>query len=419
MVGVVSSGGCGCTLRGAVGALNFIIAPPVVVSTRLHSSVAVMSLSLPHPRPQRLPSGDNAPRPSVRFSSYVGTDNTVVRRTSRRSRLSTLIAPHGTAAAQGGSKLSTLISGMNDRSLAEARKQARFDEEGEYRVFRELLEGKKTRFVSRVMYDGTNYKGFQLQTNGLPTVQGVLEKALSTRFQTYVPIVAAGRTDTGVHSIGQAIHFDLPNANEDLAQLTYSMNQMIPEDVRVWNMSVAPPPSPSQVDKGWPWSSMLNARSKRYSYRLFVGQVPNPLDRLYRAHASQAAGSPIDVERLYRTMPKFVGEHDFAGFSNEVDKRANLKREDGLGDFNTRRTVYSAEIIDEGGGNIRLEFHLDGALYRMVRNMVGTLLAVAAGRLEPDIVDEIFRTGMRDSCLIYAAPAHGLTLETVTYDGYS
>lgn len=164
---------------------------------------------------------------------------------------------------------------------------------------------------------------------------------------------------------------------------------------------------------------MLNARGKRYSYRLFVGEVPNPLDRLYRAHASQAAGSPIDVERLYRTMPKFVGEHDFAGFSNEVDKRAILKRKDGLGDFNTRRTVYSAKIVDEGGGNIRLEFHLDGALYRMVRNMVGTLLAVAAGRLEPEIVDEIFRTGVRDSCLIYAAPAHGLTLETVIYDGYS
>ena len=59
--------------------------------------------------------------------------------------------------------------------------------------------------------------------------QGVLEKALSQRFQTYVPVVAAGRTDTGVHSVGQAIHFDLPNADEDLGQLTYSMNQMMPE----------------------------------------------------------------------------------------------------------------------------------------------------------------------------------------------
>lgn len=164
---------------------------------------------------------------------------------------------------------------------------------------------------------------------------------------------------------------------------------------------------------------MINADGKIYSYRLFVGQVPSPLDRLYRAHASHAAKSPIDVELLYKTIPKFVGEHDFAGFSNEADRRATLKMKDGLGEFNTRRTVYTAEIIDEGGGNIRMEFHLDGALYRMVRNMVGTLLAVAAGRVEPEVVDEIFSTGVRDSCLIYAAPAHGLTLETVLYDGYS
>ena len=186
----------------------------------------------------------------------------------------------------------------------------------------------------------------------------------------------------------------------------------------MWNMSVAPPSEPWQVENGWPWSSMLNAHGKIYSYRLFVGEVPSPLDRLYRAHASKAAGSPIDTELLYRTIPKFVGEHDFAGFSNEVDRRATMKKKDGLGEFNTRRTVYSAEIIDEGGGNLRLEFRLDGALYRMVRNMVGTLLAVAAGRLKPEVVDEIFRTGVRDSCLIYAAPAHGLTLETVLYDGY-
>lgn len=187
----------------------------------------------------------------------------------------------------------------------------------------------------------------------------------------------------------------------------------------MWNMSVAPPSAPWQVENGWPWSSMLNARGKIYSYRLFVGQVPSPLDRLYRAHASYAAKSPIDVDLLYKTIPKFVGEHDFAGFSNEADKRAMLKMKDGLGEFNTRRTVYSAEIVDEGGGNIRMEFHLDGALFRMVRNMVGTLLAVAAGRVEPEVVDEIFKTGVRDNCLIYAAPAHGLTLETVLYDGYS
>lgn len=167
-----------------------------------------------------------------------------------------------------------------------------------------------------------------------------------------------------------------------------------------------------------PWSSMLNALGKVYSYRLFVGEIPSPLDRLYRVHANHAARAPIDVERLTRAMKLFVGEHDFAGFSNEMDKRTALRKADGFTEFNTRRTVYSADVVDEGGGNLRLVFHLDGALYRMVRNMVGTLLAIAAGRVEIDVIEEIFRTGVRDSRRIYAAPAHGLTLETVHYDGY-
>ncbi|CAM9946793.1 unnamed protein product [Ectocarpus sp. 6 AP-2014] len=412
MLAAVVSGGF-TLLRGAVGlaTATAVPAPP------LPSHVAMPVLCRARPRHQRWPNG-NIVGPSAGFISHLAVDTSRATRVLRACTPSTIIAPHGGAEEDFSRSTPPRSTTNNESQQAKARREARFDEEGEYRVFRELLEGKKTRFVSRVMYDGTNYKGFQLQGNGLPTVQGVLEKALSTRFQTYVPVVAAGRTDTGVHSVGQAVHFDLPNANEDLSQLAYSMNQMMPEDVRVWNMSVAPPSSPWQVEKGWPWSSMLNARGKRYSYRLFVGPVMSPLDRLYRAHASHAAGSPINVDLLYQTIPKLVGKHDFAGFSNEVDKRATLKKEDGLGEFNTVRTVYSAEIIDEGGGNIRLDFHLDGALYRMVRNMVGALLAVAAGRLEPEVIDEIFATRVRDSRLIYAAPAHGLTLDTVLYDGY-
>lgn len=149
-----------------------------------------------------------------------------------------------------------------------------------------------------------------------------------------------------------------------------------------------------------------------------MGKVPSPLDRLFRVHASYAAQAPINVDLLYQTVPLFVGKHDFAGFSNEAKKRAAKKKADGFGDFNTWREVYSAEIVDEGGGNLRIVFHLDGALYRMVRNMVGTMLAVAAGRVGLETVEEIFRSGARDNIRIYPAPPHGLTLETVNYDGY-
>lgn len=172
MVTVASSSRCGCLLRGAVGALNFILAPPMVVGTRLHSCVAMLPQSLPHGRPPCLPNSGGVTGLGVRFNSHLVAESMVARRRSRRSSmLSTSIAPPGHAATEGVSKVPTLMSGMSERSLAEARRKARFDEGGEYRVFRELLEGTKTRFVSRVMYDGTNYKGFQLQTNGLPTVQ--------------------------------------------------------------------------------------------------------------------------------------------------------------------------------------------------------------------------------------------------------
>lgn len=184
-------------------------------------------------------------------------------------------------------------------------------------------------------------------------------------------------------------------------------------------MSVAPPCTAWQAEKGFPWSSMLNAKGKVYSYRLFVGKIPSPLDRLYRAHANQAARATIEnADLFYKVMPLFVGKHDFVGFSNEVDKITTSMRVEGVGEYNTFRTVYSAKVVDEGAGNFRLDFHLDGALYRMVRNIVGTMLAISAGRVGPEVVEEIFRTGAKDSNLISSAPAHGLTLETVYYDDF-
>ncbi|CAN0374948.1 unnamed protein product, partial [Ectocarpus sp. 8 AP-2014] len=237
MLAAVVSGGF-TVLRGAVG----LATATAVQTPPLPSHVAMPVLCRARSRHQRWPNG-NMLGPSAGFISRLAVDTSSATRVLRACTPLT-IAPHGGAEEDFNRSTPPRSTTNNESQEAKARREARFDEEGEYRVFRELLEGKKTRFVSRVMYDGTNYKGFQLQGNGLPTVQRVLEKALSTRFQTYVPVVAAGRTDTGVHSVGQAVHFDLPNANEDLSQLAYSMNQMMPEDVRVWNMSVAPPSSP-------------------------------------------------------------------------------------------------------------------------------------------------------------------------------
>ncbi|CAM9474173.1 unnamed protein product [Discosporangium mesarthrocarpum] len=268
------------------------------------------------------------------------------------------------------------------------------------------------------MYDGTNYEGFQLQP-GRPTVQGVLETRLAQRYQLNVPVVASGRTDAGVHSKGLAVHFDLPNPNENLDELMYKVNRMLPEDVRIWNASHAPPPEPFQREQGLPWNAMTNARSKVYSYRLFFGDILSPMERLYRVQAQRAALSrEVDRDLLLRSLPEFVGRHDFAGFANKKEKKAREKLASGKGEYCTVREVYAIQAVDEGGGNLRLDFHLSGALYRMVRNMVGTMLAISSGRVGPEAVQEILATGTRDANKIYSAPAHGLTLENVLYDGY-
>lgn len=361
------------------------------------------------PQPQRRGRSDYSPSsvsPTCGDSNTSNRSDVVWKDDDRESELQQEKKRHGPQHA------------MSQPLFGHDRKDALSSENGEYRLHQDIFEGRKTRFVSRVMYDGTNYSGFQLQSNGQPTVQEVLEVALARRFQQHVPVMGAGRTDSGVHATGQAIHFDLPNADTDLGELTYVMNQMMPEDVRVWNMSLAPPCTAEQADKRLPWHVMLNASGKVYSYRLCVGDVPNPLDRLYRVHANRAARARINVGLIYEVMPRFVGNHDFAGFANDADKKAAHKLAGGFGKFNTWREVYSADVVDEGGGNLKLVFHLDGALYRMVRNMVGTVLSVAAGRVGSEVVDEIFRTGVRDTSKIYCAPPHGLTLENVIYDGY-
>ncbi|CAM9154607.1 unnamed protein product [Choristocarpus tenellus] len=299
------------------------------------------------------------------------------------------------------------------------RREARLDEDGLCRINRDLREGTKTRYVTRVMYDGTHFQGYQLQPGGRRTVQGILEEKLTQRYQIYVPIVASGRTDQGVHARGQTVHFDLPNPDENMDDFMSTMNRMLPDDVRVWNASHAPPPWPDQQENSLPWHSMTNARSKVYSYRLFLGDILSPLDRLYRVHAQKAAlCRHIDRDLMLRSLPLFIGKHDFGGFGNKAEKKAKEMIAHGKQEFNTVREIYSATAVDEGGGNLRLEFHIDGALYRMVRNIVGTMLAVGAGRVDLDVIEEIFSSGVRPTNKIYSAPPEGLTLETVLYDEY-
>lgn len=127
----------------------------------------------------------------------------------------------------------------------------------------------RIRYVSRVMYDGTAFKGWQEQksTLNIRTVQGMIGKQLSSRFNTPIRVTGASRTDLGVHARGQAVHFDLPEAYDDLKHLEFTLNRMLPDDVRLFNIAAVPLGTQEQVQYGEPWHSTKSAIGKLYVYR--------------------------------------------------------------------------------------------------------------------------------------------------------
>jgi tRNA pseudouridine38-40 synthase len=272
-------------------------------------------------------------------------------------------------------------------------------------------------------------------------VQGALEDVLNQRLcgstqQRTIKVVAASRTDTGVHARGQAIHFDVPVQIDDIAAVEYSINQMLTPDLRLWNLQLAPEPVMKQIPGDWPikalkegdgemsgdceelveatylWNVLYDSTKKLYSYRLSLGPVMDPLQRYSRWHPGQA--HKIDTDQLRRILRSYEGTHDFRAFAGAVEQ-AEKKAGRPL---STVRTVYSADLVDEGKGNYRIDFMLKGALYKQVRNMVGSALDVCFGKLSEEAFlgllkqDSATRVDNRSK----PAPAQGLTLEHVCFD---
>lgn len=273
------------------------------------------------------------------------------------------------------------------------------------------LHAEPVRYRGRLLYDGTQFCGSQYQPLGR-SVAATLQGALSTRMAQRVRLHFASRTDAGVHARGQAFHFDLqPGAGPPLPsgdELVRACNAMLPPDLRVRSVEEAPERATFHgVERAW--HSMYWAHSKLYSYRLCSGALLEPLERRERHLAGPDA---LDVGAMAAAAAHLVGEVDCAAFANRR-RGEPLPRE--YEPAFTRRTVHSIRLVDEGGGRLRLDFHLRSAHYRMVRNMVGLLAAVGGGGCAPDAVPGLVAT--RDRLLLPPpAPAHGLTLESVYYD---
>jgi tRNA pseudouridine38-40 synthase len=237
-----------------------------------------------------------------------------------------------------------------------------------------------------VAYDGTDYGGFQRQTNA-PTIQARLEAALAQVTQETIPVLAAGRTDAGVHAAGQVIALDT-TWRHGVVALQRALNAVLPADIAVRNVEEAAPAFHPRYD----------AHSRRYRYTLYNAPVRWPLDRRYSLHVA----TPLDVEAMQRAARSLVGEHDFAAFGRPHQQ----------GGVTVRRML----ALEWGGKTPRLtvDVEANAFLYRMVRSIVGTLLQVGKGQMSVGEFAAVLASCDRSQAGP-TAPPHGLCLMEVTY----
>ncbi|CAB9520673.1 pseudouridine synthase A (Partial), partial [Seminavis robusta] len=247
------------------------------------------------------------------------------------------------------------------------------------------------RYRGRVSYDGSSYQGFQIQLgkkSDAATIQAALEDVLQRRFTRNIRVVGSGRTDSGVSARGQAFHFDLTSKEhaqleERKVPLDHVWNRMLPDqDIRVYHVGPAPPPrekTKTTSTRLFPWNAIHDSTRKLYSYRLCVGPVLHPLDRFQRWQIPND-GKFVDLDKLRDALAKYEGTHDFRAFAGAVEqseRRAQRK-------IHSVRTIYKCELVEENGdeGYYRIDIVLSGALYKMVRNMVGVAVDVSRGRID-------------------------------------
>ena len=247
----------------------------------------------------------------------------------------------------------------------------------------------------RLAYDGTRFAGWQVQP-GLPTVQGELEAALARLCGAPVRVTGSGRTDAGVHALGQMAHFDdlrgLP-----LGRLVAGLQAWLPEDVRVLGAAEVAPD----------FHARHHARDKTYVYQLHLPEGRQPLAGRrdvppHRRLTFHAAGQALDVPAMRRAAARLVGTHDFAALSKRMDD-----------DRTTVRTLRAVRVLRVPHG-LRLFATADGFLYGMVRLLAGLLLDVGRGRRAPDDVRALLASRDR-SRAAPSLPAHALFLWRVRY----
>lgn len=246
-------------------------------------------------------------------------------------------------------------------------------------------------FALTIAYDGTRYAGWQSQLNAI-TIQQRIEEAVEKAFDIQTAVVASGRTDAGVHALGQVARLRLPVWRHSSDKLVPAINRRLPLDIVVRRAQDVHPE----------FDPIRNAIVKRYRYTIRVAPCPDPIHgRLHWYHPR-----PLDVEAMRMAAKYLVGCHNFVAFQTIGSPRKT-----------TVRTIRELSVETQDtmeGYDLLIEVEADGFLYNMVRNIVGSMIEIGIGRFGPRWIEDTLYSKDR-SRAGQTAPPQGLCLMRVEY----
>jgi len=237
-----------------------------------------------------------------------------------------------------------------------------------------------------IEYDGKDFNGWQKQPSKL-NIQGTIEKAIESITGEEVELNASGRTDAGVHSLGQVANFKT-NSNIPIEKMAIAINSRLKKSIVIKNAE--------EVDEKF--HSRLNCKQKTYRYIINNSKYGTAIYRNLEYHVS----NDLDIKKMQEAVKYFEGEHDFKAF-----------KASGTSSKSSVRTIHKAEVYTKED-RIYIELTGNGFLYNMVRIISGTLLEVGLGKIDPKDINKIIESGQRENAG-KTLPAHGLYLVEVKY----
>ena len=239
-----------------------------------------------------------------------------------------------------------------------------------------------------IEYDGKEFNGWQKQPSKL-NIQGTIEQAIKTITGEDVDLQASGRTDAGVHALGQVANFKT-NSNIPIEKMPIAINCNLKKSIRIVKAEEAEER----------FHSRLSCKRKTYRYIINNSEIPSAIYRNLETHIPYK----LDIEKMKQAVKYFEGEHDFKAF-----------KASGTSSKSSIRTIYKAEVLKMPNNRIYIELTGNGFLYNMVRIIAGTLVDVGTGKIKPEDIEKIIESKDRTNAG-KTLPPQGLYLVCVNYN---